>query len=587
MSLNLLEAVKEKIRKVALINAIANRLKYGHAKVEPVVNKVFGEFKEFRQYAKEIVAIVKDVIDYVNSLSMDNLKKLANELSIAIEDEHKVEIKTLPPLPNLETWKTIVTRFAPNPDFPIHLGNARAAILSYVYAKMYKGKFILRFEDTDPRTKCPMPEAYNMIREDLKWLGISWDEEYVQSLRMEVYYEYLRKLIEGGYAYVDLCRPEIFRELRNKGIACPHRNEDPAINMEKLEKIFAGEYREGEAVVRIKTDLSHYDPAIRDWVIFRIIDTSKYPHPITGDRYILWPTYNFAAAIDDHLMNVSHVLRGREHATNTVKQMYIYNYFGWRYPDVINLGRVGLENTILSKSLMRSKLKLRPDRYMGIDDIRFGTIAALRRRGLSPETIKQLILDLGVKGVDAMISWENIAAINRKLMDPVSKRVFIVCDPVTVKIVNLVELPLKIRLPYHPTANLGSREYHLKTPEVYISLKDAEQLKKAGVLRLMEFANIRFLKEETNGILYAEFIGGDIESAKKLGAQIVQWVPVEHCIRVDLLRAEGAKLKRFRCIGENALKLLSVGEVIQMVRVGFGRIDAIKEDRALIIFTHD
>lgn len=585
MSVGLPEAVREQIKQAALIHAVTNRVKYGQAKAEPVINRILGEFKEFRQFARDIAGIVRDTVQYVNSLSPDDLRKLVEELGITTESEAKAETKSLPPLPNVELWGGVVTRFAPNPDFPIHLGNARAAIISYIYAEMYKGKFILRFEDTDPRTKRPIPEAYDAIREDLKWLGIKWDEEYIQSLRMEIYYRYLRELISKGHAYVDLCPQDVFRELRNKGVACPHRGEEPSIHMERLDRIFVGEYREGEAVVRLKTQLDHPDPAIRDWVIFRIIDTSRYPHPITGDRYILWPTYNFAAAIDDHLMGVTHIMRGKEHTLNTVKQSYIYKYLGWRYPDVINLGRLGLENAILSKSKMKSQLLSYPRRFMGVDDIRFGTITALRRRGIAAETIRQIILELGVKGVDAVISWENIAAVNRKLLDPVSKRVFVVCNPVKLKILNL-ETPITIEIPYHPSANLGLRRYRLHSPDVYISFKDAELLKKTSVLRLMEFTNIRYIGE-SGSVLMVESIGGGVDQAKKIGAQIVQWVPVEYSVNVTILKAEKSNLKKVKCLGEKELTNLKPGEVVQMIRLGFGRIDSVESNRVEIVFAHE
>ncbi|MEM4553050.1 MAG: glutamate--tRNA ligase [Ignisphaera sp.] len=583
--MSLLDAIKDQIRQVALKHALVNRFKYGQAKPEPIVNKILGEFKEVRQYTKDVIAIVRDIVHYVNNLDNNEFRKLIDELNISLESEHKVETKTLPPLPNVDKWKNIKTRFAPNPDFPIHLGNARAAILSYTYATMYKGTFILRFEDTDPRTKKPMLEAYEIIREDLRWLGVSWDEEYIQSLRMDIYYEYLKKLIERGYAYIDTCNPEIFKELRNKGVPCPHRDTDPSTNMEKLDKIFAREYGEGEAVVRIKTDLTHPDPAVRDWVIFRIIDTSRYPHPITGDKYILWPTYNFAAAIDDHLMNISHILRGREHTLNTIKQMYIYNYFNWRYPEVVNLGRVGLEELILSKTWIKTQLKLNPDKFMGFDDVRFGTIAALRRRGVIAETIRQIILDLGIKGSDAKISWKNIAALNRRLLDPKTKRVFVVCDPVKVHINNL-STPLLIKIPYHPSSNLGQREYSIKSPIVYISSKDAETFMKNGYLRLMEFANIKFLRKENDTII-AEYIDGGIEEAKRLEANIVQWVPADHRINVRIISVKGMNLGITRCLGESSLLKFNLSDIVQMVRIGFGRIDTIKKKSITIILTHE
>jgi len=585
MSSSLPEPLKEQIRKRTLAQAVVNKLKYGQAKPEPVANKIFGEFKDVRPFAKEVLAIVREIVQYVNSLTIDEVKRLAEELGVPLEGETKVSIKTLPPLPNVDKCGIVVTRFAPNPDFPIHLGNARAAIISHAYAVMYKGKFILRFEDTDPRIKKPMSEAYNFIREDLKWLGISWDEEYIQSLRMELYYDYLRKLIEKGYAYIDLCKPEEFRELRNKGKACPHRNEDPSIHLERLDKIFSREYKEGEAVVRLKTDLNHADPSVRDWVMFRIIDSFKYPHPITGDRYNLWPTYNFAAALDDHLMGVTHIFRGREHAVNTVKQMYLYQYFGWSYPEVINLGRVSLEKAILSKSWIKSQLKSKSDSFMGIDDIRFGTIAALRRRGISPETIRQIILELGVKGIDAIISWENIASTNRKILDPRSKRVFVILNPVKVRITGL-PTPITIRIPYHPTANLGYREIKLAKPEVYVNLGDANLLKKNGFVRLMEFTNIKFIEYKDNEII-AENIGGDVDQAKKLGAQIIHWVPVDNAVKVRLIIGEKLRLLKLVGLGEEVLKHLNIGEIVQMVRIGFGRIDSIGRNIVTIIYAHD
>uniref|UniRef100_A0A7C2Z1D1 Glutamate--tRNA ligase n=1 Tax=Ignisphaera aggregans TaxID=334771 RepID=A0A7C2Z1D1_9CREN len=585
MSSSLPEPLKEQVRKTALKHAIANRLKYGQARIEPVINKVFGEFRNFRQYSKEIASLVREVVQHVNSLSTEELRNLSEEVGVSPEGEAKTGARTLPPLPNTESWGRIVTRFAPNPDFVIHLGNARVAIISYTYATIYKGKFILRFEDTDPRTKRPIPEAYRIIREDLKWLSISWDEEYIQSLRMNIYYEYLRKLVANGHAYVDLCKPEIFRDLRNKGIACPHRSEDPSVHMDRLDKIFAGEYGEGEAVIRLKTDLNYADPSVRDWVLFRIIDTARYPHPITGDKYILWPTYNFAAAIDDHLMGVSHILRGREHTVNTIKQMFIYSYLGWRYPEVLNLGRVGLEKSILSKTWIKTQLKSNPDKFMGIDDIRFGTISALRRRGIAAETIKQIILELGVKGVDAIISWENIAATNRKILDPVSKRVFVVPNPVKIEILGVKE-KISVDIPFHPSSNLGSRRFTISSPEVYISSRDAETFRKVGFLRLMEFANIKFVKEK-DGKIVAEFLGRDVEEAKKLGAPIVQWVPVEHSTKVIILKPEGLKLRKIKCVGEDTIKGMREGEVVQMVRLGFGRIDRISGDLVVVIHAHD
>ena len=572
----------ELVKRVALRYAVDNALRYGKAKVGPVMNKVLGELKELRPYARRVAEIVQDVVNYVNSLAVEDLRRLSEELGLERKRVGE-ERKELPPLPNVDEWKRVCTRFAPNPDFAIHLGNARAAILSYEYARMYGGKFILRFEDTDPRIKSPLPEAYRSIEEDLKWLGISWDEEYIQSLRMEIYYDVVKKLIGSGGAYVDLCPAQRFRELRNVGKACPHREDPPEIQLERFDKMLEGYYGEGEAVVRIKTDLSYPDPAVRDWVAFRVIDTSKHPHPVTGDRYIVWPTYNFAAAVDDHLMGITHILRGREHAVNTIKQMFIYKHLGWRYPEVVNFGRVNIEGFILSKSRMKELLRRFGEKFLGIDDPRFGTIAALRRRGILPETVKKLILELGVKPTDAMISWENIASLNRKIADGVCKRVFVVENPVKL-IIEGLSLPREVSIRFHPSRDLGVRRYVISKPEVYVSKTDAEEALRKGGLRLMEFANVELLGSNGTDV-HGKLVGGGVEEARSRGWSIVQWVPVEHAVRVVILRAEGMKLRRIVCVGEEALKNLE-SEVVQMVRIGFGRVDRVVRGSVYVIYAH-
>ncbi len=579
---SLSEFDKELVKRVARKYAVENALRYGKAKLGPVVNKVLGELKELRKCAREVAKIVSEIVDEVNSLPSEELKRLADELGIA-KEERKEERKGLPPLPNVDAWGYVKTRFAPNPDFVIHLGNARAAILSYEYARMYGGKFVLRFEDTDPRIKRPIPEAYRAIEEDLEWLGIKWDEQYIQSLRMEVYYEVARKLIAEGKAYVDLCPSDKFRELRNAGKPCPHREEDPEVHLERFDKMLEGYFGEGEAVVRIKTDLTHPDPSVRDWVALRIVDTSKTPHPITGDRYIVWPTYNFAAAIDDHLMGITHILRGREHAVNTVKQMFVYKHMGWRYPEVINFGRVSIEGFILSKSRMKELLSKYPGKFLGYDDPRFGTIASLRRRGILPETIRELILELGVKGTDAVVSWENIASLNRKIADRKCRRVFVVSDPVRVLIEGL-STPTKIEVRFHPSVDLGRRAYEIRNPVVYISKCDAELLRKSGGIRLMEFVNVEYVGEERD-FIKARVVEGSVEVAKSRGWQIVQWVPLDSAVPVVVYVADGMRLRKLRCAGESVLRKM-VGEVVQMVRLGFGRVDRAIGKRVEIVYAH-
>ncbi len=582
--------VRELIFKLALKNAIEHG---GKASVKPVLGKVLGVRQELRKHAKDLEGLVSEIVSKVNCMSPDEQVRLAKENYPDIFIEKEVaQPKTLPPLPNAVKYREVRTRFAPNPDFLIHLGNARPAILSYEYAREYKGKLILRFEDTDPKTKQPLPEAYSAIREDLRWLGIKWDEEYVQSLRMELYYKVAKELIAVGGAYVDLCSREEFSKCKMSMKPCPHREAPVETGLELWDKMIANHFREGEAVLRVKTDLLNPDPSLRDWVAFRIIDTDRNPHPIVGSKYVVWPTYNFAAGVDDHLMSITHILRGKEHAVNTLKQKYLYDHLKWEYPEVINLGRLKLEGFILSKSKIKELLNKHPNKFKSADDIRFGTIASLRNRGVLPETIRKVILEVGVKVSDAVISWENVAAINRKLIDPIAKRLmFVSHPPVKVLIKSVPNTLSSVTIPLHPTnKELGSRDIKVNVVDgvltVLLDRDDADKLRSIGYIRLMEFMNIKYLGGTSDGML-AEFVSLGLSDAKKLKAPIIQWVPHEDFVKVVIVKPEGFNLVGIRGYGEAYMRNLKDGEVVQLLRYGFVKIRSLRSGVVEATYLHE
>src|SRR5712692_5262143 len=162
------------------------------------------------------------------------------------------DAKTLAPLPNADKYSQIVTRFAPNPDFVLHIGSLRAVFLSHDYARMYKGKFILRFEDTDPRLKKSVIEYYRQIENDVKWLGCLWDEEYIMSDRVPIYYEYAEKALGQGIAFVCTCEQDQFKGIIESGLACPERSKSPAEKLKQWHEMLDGQLKEGQAVVRVK-----------------------------------------------------------------------------------------------------------------------------------------------------------------------------------------------------------------------------------------------------------------------------------------------------------------------------------------------
>ena len=583
-------------RGYALLNAVEHG---GKAAVGPVMGKLMAERPDLRPRAREVAALVKRIVEEVNRLSPEEQRRLLEEeyawlLEKRAQARKGGEEKTLPPLPGAEEGR-VVTRFAPNPDFLIHLGNARPAILSYLYKEMYRGRMVLRFEDTDPRTKAPLPEAYKLIRDDLRWLGVRWDEEYIQSLRMEIYYEIARKLIERGGAYVDDRPGEEFRRYRSQGALdrYPPRLRSIEENLELWDRMLSGGFGEGEAVLRVKTDPRHPDPSVRDWVAFRIIDTDKHPHPIVGSRYTAWPTYNFAAAVDDHLMGVTHILRAKEHMQNTVKQKYLYQHLGWEYPTVIHFGRLKLEGFIMSKSLLKSLLEQGIGE--GLDDPRFATIAGLRRRGITAEAIRRIIVEVGVKYTDASISYANLAAVNRSIVDEKAKRIMAVFDPVRVRVEGLPWERKTFTIPFHPNGKLGSRSIEVEGPEatLLVSGADAERYMKPGaVVRLMEAFNIEVV-ERGRGEVKARFHSLGVEEARRHRAPIIQWVHPGRSIGLELARPSGLDLVRERGLAEEAAAGLGRGEIVQLVRIGFARVDALVPDEkgrtrlVSMVFAHE
>ena len=575
--------VIELIRKHALINAYEHE---GKAAQGPVLGKVLAERPDLRPQARELARLVVLIIEEINRMSFEEIRREVEEkYSDLLVKKREVEEKVLPPLPNADKYKMIVTRFAPNPDAPLHLGSLRPLILSYEYAKMYKGKFILRFDDTDPKTKRPLPEAYKWIMEDMAWLGIKPDEIVYQSDRLEIYYDIARRLLEIGAAYVCTCAQEEFKQFRDSGRPCPCRDKGVEDNLERFDKMLSYEYGEKEAVLRIKTDLSHPDISVRDWVAFRIIDTEKNPHPRVGSKYFVWPTYNFACAVDDHLLNITHILRAKEHITNTIKQKYVFDHMKWPFPETIHFGRLKLANIILSKSQISRGIA--KGEFWSWDDPRLGTIMAIRRRGILPEALRDIIIHVGIKTSEASLSWENIYSANKKYLDSRANRYFCVLNPI-VMVVDGVPRDFIAKPPLHPDyPERGYRELEVKVEnseaKLYISKEDLDLLKTKKFIRLMALFNIE-VKEFSADIVYAEYKGESVDDATKLKAPIIQWVPYHDNVNVEIVMPNAQVVNG---LGEKNLDKLNVGEIIQLVRIGFARLDSKKERSIRFYFAHE
>lgn len=545
------------LKEIVMKHVVQNSAKYGRASEKAVMGKLMAEMPELREKTKEVLELVKVCIREFELLDEAKKKELFERYK---EERRKVEKQHLHPLEKAKIGE-VVMRFAPNPNGALTLGSARGIVVNSEYVKMYRGKFILRFDDTDPRTKRPMLEAYKWCIEDCEWLDAKPDEIVYASKQIPIYYEYIKKLLEMEKAYPCFCLKEKFREYRDRGVECPHRNTKAEDALDVLQKMLNGDYEEGEVVIRIKTDMGHKDPAIRDWVAFRIIYES---HPLVGDAYHVYPTLDFESAIEDHLNGITHIIRGKDLIDSERRQKYIYQYFGWEYPVTRHWGRISIhEFGKLSTSSIKKAIEA--GKYANWDDIRLPTIRALRRRGFQPEAIRTFFISLGVGENDVAVSMKNLYAENRKIVDATANRYFFVWEPVKVRIkgVKLKE----VKLPLNPGKPAGFRKLR-GSEDVYISRDDLENFEEGEIIRLKEFCNVRIESKKENIL---SFIGWGLEGVKK-GKNIIHWLSEEDAIPCTVYGID-RDYKGF--VEKNAVE--DVGNVVQFERFAFCKLESFDE----------
>jgi len=551
----------EDIRREVLRWALTNASEHGgKANAKAVLGKVVAEMPSWKPKIAEISKIADEVVAEVNDFSQEELRFQLHKVGPAEHLKHE-QRHGLSDLPEVERFRTIGTRFAPNPNGPLHLGHARAAVLSHDYARKYKGKFILRFEDTNPENV--LLEMYELIKRDLRWLGLSWDEEHAQSDRLQTYYEYAEQLLSAGKAYVCKCSSEEFRALREARKPCPCRDVKSEGNLVRWDQMLGGGLKEGEAVVRIRTDLNHPNPALRDWPALRIVET---PHPRVGKKYRVWPLYNFSASIDDHEMGVTHVLRGKEHEVNEQLQRTLYGHLGWEYPVAVQYGRFAIPGAALSKTQTMHAIK--SGELTGYDDVRLATLVALRRRGFVPEAIKQLVIDIGLTQVDSTLSWETIFSYNRKLVDEAANRYFFVPNPVKLLVKGAPSLR-DVRLRVHPSRpDADERILPLMWEDekmvFHVPRADVAELKVGDTFRLKDLMNVKLTAK--NETCAADFVSSQVADFPKL-----QWV--SEAVELKMLKPD-AKVEKG--LAEPAVAGLQPNTIVQFERYGFARIDSVR-----------
>ncbi len=559
------EELRSLIKKKALENAIRHE---GQAELKAVISGTIGERTDLKQHAREIASAARTVVDEINALSIDEQNLLVKKIAPELLEKTSAHRQHEEPLPDLPDSDRVVMRFAPNPNGPATLGSARGIVINSQYARRYDGSFILRFDDTDPQTKRPMLEAYDWYVEDCTWLGAAPDAVIKASDRVETYYRYAEQLIEQGAAYVCTCSQQQFKELKDARLACRDRQRIPEENMTLWKKMLDGSFGEKEAVLRIKTDIEHKNPALRDWIAFRIIDIR---HPL-GLTFRVWPMLDFESAIEDHVLGVTHIVRGKDLRDSEQRQKFLYDHFKWSYPFTLHWGRISIhEYGKFSTSALKKQIE--QGVYHGWDDPQLPTIRALRRRGFVAQAIRQFMLKLGVNESDISVSLENLYAENRKLIDPVANRYFYVPQP---KLMHLHDVaPTIARAPMHPSKPDLVRRIAVNS-QVYVSETDSK-FSCGDIIRLKDLYNVKITSKAP---LEAEYAGNEIAK----GLKIIQWAPPRGP-HIEVLRPDGVDSG----IGEQGIEL-ELNRVVQFERYGFVRVDDVQRqgDRLKIIcyFAH-
>ena len=569
------DELRERVEQEAEKHALFNALKHdSDPDVGAIMGPLMGENPDFRPHGDEVPGVVGQVVGKIGGLDREarreRLAELDQELVDELDADDEEDEHTLPDLPNAEEYDTIRLRAAPNPNGPWHLGHARMPSVIGTYTERYDGEFVVRFDDTDPETKRPDLSAYDAILDDIEYLGFEPDEVYRASDRVETYYEHARELIEMGEAYTCDLPAEEFSDLKKEGTPSPNRDKDPETVLDEFEAMVDGEYESGEMVLRIKTDIEHKNPALRDWVAFRMIDT---PHPRDeAAEYRCWPMLDFQSGVDDHLTGITHIIRGIDLQDSAKRQQFVYDYFGWEYPEVLHWGHVQIDEYDIKISTSTIAELIDAGELDGWDDPRAPTLQSVRRRGIRGEAIVESMIGLGMSTSDVDLAMSSIYANNRDIVDDEANRYFLVRDGQEVPI-DGDEKPAAGHPPLHPNhEDRGTREI----PVDDAVLVEPDDLPAEGDrIWLKGYGCVRY----DNGEFTAT--GDDISAVREEGVDVIHWVPADSAVDVRMRTPDGDVTGQ----AEPAFADTEVDESIQFERIGFVRVDD-HSDASVVYFTH-
>ena len=445
--------------------------------------------------------------------------------------------------------RKVHTRFPPEPNGYLHIGHAKSICINFGLAQEYGGLCNLRFDDTNPVKEDT--EYVDSIREDVHWLGGEWDDrEYYASNYFDQLYAFAEQLIRDGKAYVDSQSAEEIRASRGTltqpGTESPYRNRSIEENLDLFHRMRGGEFADGEHVLRAKIDMASPNVVMRDPTLYRIRHAE---HHRTGDKWCVYPMYDFTHCLSDSLEGITHSICTLEFVNNRELYDWVLDALNVYHPQQIEFARLGLTYTVLSK---RKLIQLVKGGFVrGWDDPRLPTICGMRRRGYTPEAIRDFCSRIGVARAENLVEYSLLEFCVREHLNAIAPRTMAVLDPIKVVIENYPEGQVEwFDMPFSQD---GSVEDSRKVPfsrELYIERDDFREDPPKKFHRLFPGSEVRLryayyvtckdvIKDADGNIVELrctydpESKGGATPDGRKIKGTI-HWVSVPHAVSAEV-----------------------------------------------------
>lgn len=559
------------------------------------------------------------MVKYINRMN-DSVLPVENEEAGLKEVKNFLEQRIDDDNVNGRFGQRVQTRFPPEPNGYLHIGHAKSICLNFGLAKKYGGKCNLRFDDTNPVKEDT--EYVDSIREDVKWLGFNWDGEYYASDYFDQLYDWAEKLIEAGKAYVCDLSGEEMSQYRGTptvpGKESPYRNRSVAENLDLFRRMKAGEFPDGSHTLRAKIDIASPNMLLRDPVMYRILHAH---HHRTGDKWCIYPMYDYAHGQCDSIEAITHSICTLEFEVHRplydwfVKSLEIYA------PQQIEFARLNITYTVMSK---RKLLELVKNNYVnGWDDPRMPTICGLRRRGFTPESLRNFAEKVGVARRDNTIDVSLLEFCLREDLNKRAQRVMGVLNPVKLVIDNYPEGQVEYHeainnpenpedgtrmVPFSKELFIEQEDFMENPPKKFFRLSPGTEVR----LRYAYFVRCVSVEKDADGnvtVIHCTYDpdsrGGNSPDGRKVKSTI-HWVSAQHAIEAEVRMydrlflsespedcEEGKDYKDN--INPNSLNIITgyiepvvanakVGEIFQFERMGYFNIDRDSETAGKPVF---